>query len=75
MLGVFAEFETNLRRERQAKVSPLQRRVAFIRGGRPGLIQKPADTGMRAAHMGCQPGISRGSVYRFLRTAAEKPLQ
>jgi DNA invertase Pin-like site-specific DNA recombinase len=35
MLGVFAEFETNLRREGNWKASPRRRRPASTRGGRP----------------------------------------
>ena len=79
MLGVFAEFETNLRRERQSEGIAAAKARRVYKGGKaridPEAIRKLADTGMRPAHIGRELGISRGSVYRFLRPAAEKPVQ
>ncbi|MHA3842310.1 recombinase family protein [Sphingomonas aestuarii] len=77
MLGVFAEFETNLRRERQAEGIAAAKARGAYKGGKaridPGAIRNLADAGMRPAHIARELGISRGSVYRFLRPATEKP--
>ena len=70
MLGVFAEFETNLRRERQLEGI----RAAQARGvykGRPPKI-KPGEVsalkaqGLGAAAIAAKLGIARASVYRLL---------
>jgi DNA invertase Pin-like site-specific DNA recombinase len=72
MLGVFAEFETNLRRERQtegiarAKVSGIyagKRRPASIDAAR---IREMKAQGLGATAIAKALGIGRASVYRVL---------
>ncbi|MFY8094282.1 MAG: recombinase family protein [Niveispirillum sp.] len=75
MLGVFAEFETNLRRERQMEGI----RAAKVRGvykGRKPRIDAGAVRGLKAGGMGAaaiarQLGIGRASVYRLLAGVKE----
>jgi DNA invertase Pin-like site-specific DNA recombinase len=70
MLGVFAEFETNLRRERQMEGI----KAAKARGvykGRPPSIEPDWIAGLRAQGLGATAiakrlGINRASVYRLL---------
>jgi DNA invertase Pin-like site-specific DNA recombinase len=74
MLGVFAEFETNLRKERQLEGIA----AAKIRGvytGRkatldPAKIRQLASEGLGGTAIAKQLKISRTSVYRLLETAA-----
>jgi DNA invertase Pin-like site-specific DNA recombinase len=70
MLGVFAEFETNLRKERQAEGIAAAKARGVYKGGKaridPEQVLKLAQQGMRPAHIARQLGISRGTVYRFL---------
>lgn len=70
MLGVFAEFETSLRRERQAEGIQAAKARGVYRGGKaridPEQIRKLAAEGVKPAHIARQMGISRGSVYRFM---------
>ena len=68
MLGVFAEFETNLRRERQVdRIAPAKQRGVYR--GRPPRIDMEAVKQQLAA--GASPtriarelGISRGTAYK-----------
>lgn len=74
MLGVFAEFETNLRRERQAE-GIAQAKVAGVYKGRPPSIQADQVKALHSAGTGAtaiaeQLGISRASVYRILSASA-----
>ncbi len=73
MLGVFAEFETNLRRERQAEGIQAAKARGVYKGGKaridPEQIRKLAAEGVKPAHIARQMGISRGSVYRFMAPA------
>lgn len=73
MLGVFAEFETNLRKERQAEGIAAAKARGVYKGGKPRIdpeaVRKLAADGMRPAHIARQLGISRGTVYRFLPAA------
>lgn len=68
MLGVFAEFETNLRRERQAEgVAAAKRRGAYR--GRPPRIDMEAIRerlvqGLSPTVIARDLGISRGTVYK-----------
>ena len=70
MLGVFAEFETNLRRERQlegiaaAKVNGRYhgRKQAIDRA----VVQRLSQEGLGATEIARQLGISRASIYRKL---------
>ena len=68
MLGVFAEFETNLRRERQLE-GIAKAKAAGVYKGRPKTI-RVADVlamrtqGLSPSEIAKQLGISRASVYR-----------
>ncbi len=70
MLGVFAEFETNLRRERQAEGIEAAKARGAYKGGKsridPEAIRKLAAEGMKPTHIARELGISRGSVYRAM---------
>ena len=74
MLGVFAEFETNLRRERQMEGIAAAKARGVYKGGKarvdPEAVRRLAGEGMRPAHIARELGISRGTVYRFLPGAA-----
>jgi DNA invertase Pin-like site-specific DNA recombinase len=68
MLGVFAEFETNLRRERQAEGIAAAKKRGVYRGRTPKIdmeviMQKLTD-GHSPTHIAREMGISRGSVYK-----------
>jgi DNA invertase Pin-like site-specific DNA recombinase len=70
MLGVFAEFETNLRKERQLE-GIAAAKVAGVYKGRPvsiegAKVQALRDGGMRPATIARELGIARSSVYRYL---------
>lgn len=77
MLGVFAEFETNLRKERQAEGIAAAKLRGVYKGGKPRIdpdaVRLRAAQGMRPAHIARELGISRGTVYRFLPTTALEP--
>jgi DNA invertase Pin-like site-specific DNA recombinase len=67
MLGVFAEFETNLRRERQLKGIP-KAKAAGVYKGRPPLIEASRvrelkAQAMRPSDIAKAPKIGRASVY------------
>jgi DNA invertase Pin-like site-specific DNA recombinase len=70
MLGVFAEFETNLRKERQAEGIHAAKARGVYKGGKaridPEVVRKLAAEGVRPSHIARQLGISRGTVYRFM---------
>ena len=76
MLGVFAEFETNLRKERQlegiarakAKGNVYQGRTAKIDVEK---IQKLKSEGKGATAIAKEMGIHRDSVYRLLKRVEE----
>ena len=70
MLGVFAEFETNLRRERQLE-GIAKAKAAGVYKGRPASIDAAKvrdlrDQGMGATTIAKALGIGRASVYRAL---------
>jgi DNA invertase Pin-like site-specific DNA recombinase len=70
MLGVFAEFETNLRRERQLE-GIAKAKLAGVYKGRPASIsvsqvRKLKEDGMGASEIAKSLGIGRASVYRAL---------
>lgn len=68
MLGVFAEFETNLRRERQADGIAAAKRRGVYRGRAPKIdvcaIQAKLAEGLSPTKIARDMGISRGSVYK-----------
>ena len=74
MLGVFAEFETNLRRERQLEGIAAAKAKGNVYKGRPATI-KPADVarlkadGLGASEIAKRLGVARASVYRALASA------
>ena len=70
MLGVFAEFETNLRRERQME-GIAKAKLAGVYKGRPASIdvhqvRKLKQDGMGPSEIAKTLGIGRASVYRAL---------
>jgi DNA invertase Pin-like site-specific DNA recombinase len=70
MLGVFAEFETNLRKERQAE-GIAKAKAAGVYKGRPASIDPAQVQQLKAEGMGPSKiaktlGIGRASVYRAL---------
>jgi DNA invertase Pin-like site-specific DNA recombinase len=70
MLGVFAEFETNLRRERQLE-GIAKAKAAGVYKGRPASIDEARvrelkSQGMRPTDIAKKLGIGRTSVYRAL---------
>jgi DNA invertase Pin-like site-specific DNA recombinase len=79
MLGVFAEFETNLRRERQMEgIGAAKKRGVYK--GRPRSIDAAKITqlmseGMGATAVAKKLGIGRASVYRVLRQPGIKVLR
>ncbi|MEG3091659.1 recombinase family protein [Sphingomonas sp. PB1R3] len=74
MLGVFAEFDANLRKECQAKGIAAAKARGVYKGGKPRIdpeaVRQLAARGMRLAHIARELGISRGTVYRFLPVIA-----
>jgi len=70
MLGVFAEFETNLRRERQAEGIAKAKAAGMYKGRKPTIdvdeVRQLRDGGMGASAIAKQIGIGRASVYRVL---------
>jgi DNA invertase Pin-like site-specific DNA recombinase len=71
MLGVFAEFETNLRRERQLE-GIVKAKAAGVYKGRKASIDPTEVAQLRAEGLGAsaivkQLGIGRASVYRLLK--------
>ena len=74
MLGVFAEFETNLRRERQLE-GIAKAKAAGVYKGRPatidaGEISRLKSQGVGPSEIAKRLGIGRASVYRTLKTSA-----
>ncbi|WP_416915640.1 MAG: recombinase family protein [Roseicyclus sp.] len=74
MLGVFAEFETNLRRERQMEGIAKAKAAGVYKGRRPSIdvdeVRRLRDAeGMGATEIARHLGIARTSVYRVLETS------
>lgn len=69
MLGVFAEFENNIRRERQLEGIQKAKLKGVYKGRRksidPGRIQELLKEGVRPTKISEILGISRASVYRL----------
>jgi len=74
MLGVFAEFETNLRKERQLEGIAAAKARGVYKGRLPsidaGAVRKLAGQGIGGTEIARQLNISRASVYRLLEAAA-----
>lgn len=77
MLGVFAEFETNLRRERQMEgIAEAKAKGVYAGKGRKPTVDREAVRRLRAENkrpsaIAKELGISRASVYRSLTEAAD----
>jgi len=71
MLGVFAEFETNLRRERQLEGIAAAKQRGVYRGRKPSIdpaeVRRLQGEGLGATDIAERLGIGRASVYRVLR--------
>jgi DNA invertase Pin-like site-specific DNA recombinase len=70
ILGVFAEFETNLRRERQLEGIKAAKARGVYKGRPPSIqpesIAAPKAEGLGATAIAKRLGINRASVYRLL---------
>lgn len=70
MLGVFAEFETNLRRERQMEGIAKAKAAGIYKGRKPsidvGAIRELREEGLGPAAIAKKLKIGRASVYRLL---------
>ena len=73
MLGVFGEFETNLRAERQAEGIEAAKHRGVYKGRRPSIdvdrVKELREEGMGATKIAKELGIDRTSVYRVLKSA------
>jgi DNA invertase Pin-like site-specific DNA recombinase len=71
MLGVFAEFETNLRRERQLEGIKAAKERGAYQGRKPSIdvagLRRLQAQGLGATDIARRLGIGRASVYRLLR--------
>lgn len=77
MLGVFAEFETNLRRERQMEGIAAAKARGVYKGRRPSIdthevLRLQREERLGATAIARRLGIGRASVYRALATAAHE---
>ena len=79
MLGVFAEFETNLRRERQAEGIANAKLKGVYTGGKRRIdrnhVRTLAAQGQGPSDIARELGISRRHVYRLLEERAPIPIQ
>lgn len=70
MLGVFAEFETNLRRERQMEGIAKAKAAGVYTGRKPSIdveeVRRLKAEGLGASEIAKRLGIGRASVYRVL---------
>jgi len=73
MLGVFAEFETNLRRERQMEGIAKAKERGVYKGRKPSIdreeVRRLRGEGIGPTEIARRLGIGRASVYRLLKTA------
>ena len=71
MLGVFAEFETNLRKERQMEGIAKAKDKGVYKGRKPSVdadaVKELHSQGMGASKIAKELGIGRASVYRALQ--------
>ena len=74
MLGMFAEFETNLRKERQLEGIAAAKARGIYKGRKPTIdpeaVRKLAVQGVGGTEIARQLGISRASVYRLAAEGA-----
>ncbi len=74
MLAVFAQFETDVRRDRQAEGIAKAKKAGVYTGGKPRIDRKRVADRIKAgegpAAIARLLGISRMSVYRIMREAA-----
>jgi DNA invertase Pin-like site-specific DNA recombinase len=74
MLAVFAQFETDVRRERQAEGIARAKKAGVYTGGKPRIdrrrIKELVSDGNGPAAVARAMGISRMSVYRIMRETA-----
>jgi DNA invertase Pin-like site-specific DNA recombinase len=80
MLGVFAEFETNLRRERQMEGIAVAKLRGVYRGRKPSIDaaevkRLQTEKKLGATAIARQLGIGRASVYRVLRRRSKEQRQ
>jgi DNA invertase Pin-like site-specific DNA recombinase len=72
MLGVFAEFETNLRKERQMEGIAKAKAQGVYKGRKPRIdkseVRRLRESGLSASAIAQQLGVGRASVYRVLET-------
>ena len=77
MLGVFAEFETNLRRERQAEGIAAAKLRGAYRGRPPRIdmeaIKQRLATGLSPTQIARELGVSRGTVYTLTNKPSDDP--
>ena len=70
MLGVFGEFETNLRKERQMEGILKAKEKGVYKGRKPSVdvqkVKELRDSGLGASKIAKELGIGRASVYRAL---------
>ena len=70
MLGCFAEFETNLRKERQMEGIEKAKEKGVYKGRKPSVdvekVKEMRDSGLGASAIAKEMGIGRASVYRAL---------
>ena len=73
MLGVFAEFETNLRRERQMEGIARAKAAGVYKGRKPTIdratIQELHADGLKPSEIARRPRIGRTSVWRVLSSS------
>ena len=72
MLGVFAEFETNLRKERQNEGILRAKQKGVYKGRKSSIdadkIKELKESGLGASAIAKEMNIHRDSVYRVLKT-------
>ncbi|QFU07940.1 DNA-invertase hin [Rhodobacteraceae bacterium THAF1] len=70
MLGVFSEFETNLRKERQMEGITKAKKAGVYKGRKPKIdaaeVQRLKAEGLGATQIAQRLGIARTSVYRLI---------
>jgi DNA invertase Pin-like site-specific DNA recombinase len=79
MLGVFAEFETNLRRERQFEGIAKGKAQGVYQGRRPSIelakVRELKSQGLGATAIAERLGIARASGYRVLAGRGSRPVR